>query len=183
MAAHSVGDAAARAAIEAGVDSIEHGYFMNEATLKEMARKGIFLVLTEPDMENDAVWMNLYGMTREELERMRKRRYGRVEQATKAGVRVAFGSDAYTRNPTWSRGMAALSGLQSYSKGGMPAIDVIRAATTNAAELLGLEKQIGSLEAGKFADIVGFAGDPLSDPGELQRAKFVMKGGQVIRRP
>ncbi len=183
VGAHTVGDLAAKTAVDAGVDSIEHGYFIAEATLKTMAAKGTFLVMTEPDMESDDVWKSLYGMTPDELERMRKRRYGRVEQALKAGVRVAFGSDAYTRNPTWTRGMAALSGLMSYRKGGMPAIEVIRTATTNAAELLGLQKQTGSIEAGQFADIIGVAGDPIADISELRKVKFVMKAGQVIRKP
>lgn len=183
IAAHAVGDPAAKTAVDAGVDSIEHGYFIAEATLKSMAEKGTFLVLTEPDMESDDVWKSASGMTPDEVERMRKRRYGRVEQALKAGVRVAFGSDAYTRNPTWSRGMTTLSGLMSYSKAGMPPIEVIRSATVNAAELLGLQKQIGSLEAGKLADVIGFAGDPLVDTAELIRVRFVMKGGQIIRKP
>ncbi len=183
VAAHTVGDLGARTAVEAGVDSIEHGYFIADATLKTMAAKGIFLVLTEPDFESDDLWMRAYGMTSDQVEGMRKRRFGRVAQALKAGVRVAFGSDAYTRNPTWSRGLAALSGLMSYSMGGMPAVEVIRTATINAAENLGLQKQIGSIEAGKFADIIGFDGDPLEDVRELRSVRFVMKGGQVIRKP
>jgi imidazolonepropionase-like amidohydrolase len=65
----------------------------------------------------------------------------------------------------------------------MAPIEVIRTSTTNAADLLGMSNRIGSLEAGKFADIVGYAGDPLADIGELRKAKFVMKGGEVVRRP
>jgi imidazolonepropionase-like amidohydrolase len=79
--------------------------------------------------------------------------------------------------------MAALSGLLSYQNSGMPPIDVIRTATINAAELIGLANQVGSIEAGKFADIIGFSGDLLADTSELRRVRFVMKGGQVIRKP
>jgi len=182
VAAHAVGDPATQVAVDSGVDSVEHGYFIAEATLKTMAAKGIFLVLTEPE-EN---WgEDERGMTpdqREQLERMRKRRSGRVQAALNAGVRVAFGSDAYYHNAR-GRGVAALSGLWSYKNAGMPALEVIRTATTNAAELLGLANQAGSIEPGKFADIIGFSGDPLADISELRRVKFVMKGGQVIRKP
>jgi imidazolonepropionase-like amidohydrolase len=88
----------------------------------------------------------------------------------------------YYDNPTWGRGSASLSVLESYWHGGMPPIEVIRTATTNAAELLGMEGRIG-FEAGKFADIIAVDGDPLKDIGEPGKVKFVMKNGDVIRRP
>lgn len=108
VAAHTVGDPDARTAVEAGVDSIEHGYGIRDATLQNVAAQGIFLVLTEPDFESDDVWENLYKMTPEQVARMRDRRGKRIAAAMRAGVRIAFGSDAYTRNPTWSRGWVAL---------------------------------------------------------------------------
>ena len=85
--------------------------------------------------------------------------------------------------PTWSRGATALTGLEAYRNAGMNPIEVIRTATANAAELLGMEKEIGSIEAGKFADMIGVEGDPLADTGEFRRVRFVMKGGQVVRKP
>jgi len=68
-----------------------------------------------------------------------------------------------------------------FTPAGMPALDVIRAVTTNAAEMLGWQGRIGAIEAGKFADLVAVAGDPIADITELERVRFVMKGGQVVR--
>ena len=183
VAVHAVSDAAARIAIDAGADSIEHGYRIEEPTLKAMAAKGIFLILTEATVESDEVRKRAFGITTAQLGSGAPRRTRRIESAMRAGVRIAFGSDSYYRMPTWSRGTTALTGLEAYRNAGMIPIEVIRTATTNAAELLGMEKDIGSIEAGKYADIIGFEGDPLADTGELRRVRFVMKGGQVVRKP
>jgi imidazolonepropionase-like amidohydrolase len=88
----------------------------------------------------------------------------------------------YYHNPTWGRGSGSLTTLESYAAGGMAPIDVIRTATVNAADLMG-GRRIGSIEPGYFADIIAVAGDPLADIGELRRVRFVMKGGEVIKKP
>jgi imidazolonepropionase-like amidohydrolase len=80
-----------------------------------------------------------------------------------------------------SRGTASLLIFGAYAEAGMPPLEIIRAATVNAAELLGMSRDIGALERGKYADIIAVSGDPLRDVLELQRARFVMKGGRVIR--
>ncbi|MGH9762817.1 MAG: amidohydrolase family protein, partial [Blastocatellia bacterium] len=92
------------------------------------------------------------------------------------------GSDMYYRMPGKTRGQASLTFLGAYAESGLPAIEIIRAATMNAAELLGLQTRIGSIEANKFADIIAVDGDPLKDVRELQRVRFVMKGGKVIKQ-
>jgi len=188
VAAHAIGDLATRIAADAGVDSVEHAYSIPDDALKTMAEKGIFLVPTDPDVEqmDDLLKIGSH-MNAEQIADFRNTRVAaakaRIGRAIKAGVRIAAGSDMYYDNPTWGRGSASLTVLESYWHGGMPALDVIRTATTNAADLLGMESRIGSIEPGKLADIIAVGGDPLVDIGELRRVQFVMKSGQVIRKP
>jgi imidazolonepropionase-like amidohydrolase len=106
----------------------------------------------------------------------------RLLRAVKAGVRIAFGSDEYYHVPRQSRGEASLLPLRAYADDGLGGVEIVRAATTNAAELLGWSRRIGSLEAGLFADIIAVDGDPLKDPRVLERVRFVMKGGEIVRR-
>jgi imidazolonepropionase-like amidohydrolase len=83
--------------------------------------------------------------------------------------------------PAKTRGQASTATFISLRQAGMPPLDVIRAVTSNAAEVLGWQDRVGAIEVGKFADIVGVAGDPIADITELERVRFVMKDGQVIR--
>jgi len=99
----------------------------------------------------------------------------------RAGVKVAFGSDEYYDTPGRTRGQASLLTLQAYQEAGMSPLEVLRAATVNSATLLGWGDRIGAIEAGKLADIIAVDGDPLKDVKDLQRVRFVMKGGEVIR--
>jgi imidazolonepropionase-like amidohydrolase len=105
----------------------------------------------------------------------------RVQRAIKMGVKVAFGSDEYYNTPGKTRGQASLLTLQAYQADGLSPLEVIRTATVNAADLLGLGARIGTLETGKSADIIAVDGDPLKDIRELSKVKFVMKGGRVVR--
>ena len=105
----------------------------------------------------------------------------RLMRATKAGVRIAYGSDEYYDAPGQSRGQSSLLTLQAYQEAGMSPLDALRAATLNSADLLGLSDRIGAIEAGKVADIIAVDGDPLKDTKDLQHVRFVMKDGQVIR--
>jgi imidazolonepropionase-like amidohydrolase len=83
--------------------------------------------------------------------------------------------------PGKTRGQTSTAILLNLRQAGMPALDVIRAITVNAAEMLGWQDRIGSIEPGKFADLIAVAGDPVADITELEQVRFVMKGGQVIR--
>jgi imidazolonepropionase-like amidohydrolase len=83
--------------------------------------------------------------------------------------------------PGKTRGQASVSRFPVLHEAGMQPLDVIRAITTNAAEMLGWQDRVGAVEAGKFADLVAVAGDPIADITELERVRFVMKGGQVVR--
>src|SRR5204862_683366 len=84
--------------------------------------------------------------------------------------------------PRKNSGEASISRFPTLHKAGMPSLDVIRAITTNAAEMLGWQDRIGAVEPGKFADLVAVAGDPVADITELERVKFVMKNGEVVRK-
>lgn len=190
VAAHAVSDQAIHIAAEAGVDSIEHGYRASDESLKLMAEKKVFLVPTDGTLDDYmAVFAGSRKMSDEELAQQRKNMEGglkqlqsRVARAVKVGVRIAAGSDMYYRMPGKTRGQASLTMLGAYAQSGMPPIEIIRATTVNAAELLGWQTRIGAIEAGKFADIIAVDGDPLKDIGELQKVRFVMKNGKVIKQ-
>lgn len=190
VAAHAVSDQAIRSATEAGVDSIEHGYGASDEALKLMAEKKTFLVPTDGTLDDYmAIFAESRKMSAEELAQQRrnmemglKQLQSRVARAVKAGVRIAAGSDMYYAMPGKTRGQASLTMLGAYAQSGMSPVEIIRAATVNAAELLGWQNRIGAIETGKFADLIAVDGDPLKDIGELQKVKFVMKGGKVIKQ-
>lgn len=104
-----------------------------------------------------------------------------VQRVMKSGVKYAAGSDMGWFYPGKTRGQASVSRFPTLHKAGMPSLDVIRAITTNAAEMFGWQDRIGAIDPGKFADLVAVSGDPIADITELERVRFVMKGGNVIK--
>ncbi|HKW34471.1 MAG TPA: amidohydrolase family protein [Candidatus Acidoferrum sp.] len=189
VAAHAIGNKATRIAAEAGADSIEHAYIVTDDVLKMMADKHIFLVPTDGTLQT---FLNMTFGTRqpsaEEKSRMEKlyqpfveRSRDRLRRARKMGVPIASGSDMYLTMPNLNRGEASLLVFEAYSEAGMSPMEIIRAATRNGAELLGMGDRIGTLEAGKLADIIAVPGDPLKDVKALEHARFVMKGGVVAK--
>ena len=96
-------------------------------------------------------------------------------------MKFAAGSDMCWSYPGKTRGEASATMFTALRKAGMPPADILRAVTASAADMLGWADRIGAVEPGKFADLVAVAGDPLADIGELERVRFVMKGGQVVR--
>jgi imidazolonepropionase-like amidohydrolase len=104
-----------------------------------------------------------------------------IRRILKSGVKFAAGSDMCWHYPGKTRGEASAIMFGALHDAGMPSLEIIRAVTVNAAEMLGWKDRVGAIEPGKFADLVAVSGDPLTDVTELQRVKFVMKGGQVIR--
>jgi len=190
VAAHAIGDKATRIAAEAGADSIEHAYVVPDEVLKMMADKHIFLVPTDGTLQT---FVDMYFGTRqpsaEEKSRVEKqfqpfleRSRDRLQRARKMGVPIASGSDMYLSMPGKTRGQASLLVFEAYAEAGMTPMEIIRAATRNGAELLGMLDRIGTLEAGKLADVIAVPGDPLKDVKVLERATFVMKGGAVIKK-
>ncbi|HKV23803.1 MAG TPA: amidohydrolase family protein [Candidatus Acidoferrum sp.] len=188
VAAHAIGNNATSVAAEAGVDSIEHAYVVSDEVLKMMAEKHIFLVPTDGTLKT---FVDMSIGTRhasaseraaleQEFAPFVKRSQDRLQRAIKFGVPIAAGSDMYLSMPHLTRGQASLLVYEAYAAAGMSPMDIIHAATRNAAELLGMQDRIGTLEPGKFADIIAVPGNPLSDVRALEHASFVMKGGSVV---
>jgi len=188
VAAHAIGDAATRIAAEAGVDSIEHAYVVKDDVLQMMAEKHIYLVPTDGTLKT---FEDMSFGTRQPTEAERskaeeefgpfvKLEQDRLRRAIKFGVPIAAGSDMYLSIPGLNRGQASLLLYEAYAESGMTAMQIIHAATRDAADLLGMKNHVGTLEAGKLADIIAVPGDPMSDVKTLEHANFVMKGGTVI---
>lgn len=173
VAAHGYTRAGARNAIEAGVDSVEHGYDLTDEDLKLARRKGVTLVGTD---RSEAVYRTLQVSTESQAKRIE-----RLKRAWRIGVPMAFGTDLYFRVPGYSRGSAALSSLECYVKAGIPPAGILRLMTTDAARLLGVEQERGALRPGLAADLIAVPGNPLEDITALQRVEFVMKNGVVMR--
>jgi imidazolonepropionase-like amidohydrolase len=190
VAVHAIDTASIQTAIDAGADSIEHGNFVTDEQLTLMRDKGIFLVLT-PTFYNGfflkitepSIVMSS-AMLAEEVASVGRRneRYAQlVQRVLKSGVKFAAGSDMCWFYPGKTRGQASSATFVKLRQAGMSALDVIRAVTVNAAEMLGWGDRIGTIEPGKFADLVAVAEDPIADITALERVRFVMKDGQVVR--
>ncbi|HXZ28631.1 MAG TPA: amidohydrolase family protein [Terriglobales bacterium] len=176
VAAHAAALHGVHNAVEAGVDSIEHGMYIAPEDMKTMVAKGIWYVPTlyvgEYVAEGRAaagapVWKQMVAIHADTFQR-----------AVKAGVKIAFGTDA--GGFSWDINEAMEFPLMV--KYGMTPAQAIRSATAGAAELLGVEKDLGTIEPGKLADIVAVPGNPLEDVGALEKVKFVMKGGMVVKQ-
>ena len=177
VASHAMALNGVHNSVEAGVDSIEHGNYIAEADLKTMAQKGIFYIPTIYVGEYVAqgraaagakVWLDMIKIHGDTIHR-----------ALNAGVKIAFGTDV----GGFDWGVNPAVEFPYMTKYGMTPAQAIRAATTNAAELLGMQNDVGSVAQGKFADIVAVKGDPLADLTLLQKIDFVMKGGEIVKSP
>lgn len=176
-AAHSHGAAAAKAAIRAGVDSIEHGSFLDEEAHRMMKEKGTWLVPTALAAEYAGRRPRNYPKEIEEKARAAAAASEvSLKRAIQMGVRIAFGTDSGVS--PHGRNAEELALLVRH---GMTPAAALRAATAGSAELLGLAKTLGTLEAGKLADIVAVPGDPIADITATERVRFVMRSGKVLR--
>src|SRR5467141_371634 len=179
IAIHSYGPDGARDAVRAGTDSLEHATDMDDATIQEMVKRGTFYV---PTIDHNRYYIengDKIGYApgyKEKLQAFIPRNLETARKAFKAGVKFAMGSDAiYTMFGQNTRE------LGWFVKAGMTPEQALRTATTNAAELLGKEKELGAVAAGYFADLVAVEGDPLTDVNVvLNNVKWVMKGGAVM---
>jgi imidazolonepropionase-like amidohydrolase len=190
VAVHAITAASIQTALDAGADSIEHGNFVTDEQLKMMRSKGVFLDLTPTwydgfDLKIHEASIVMSPAFRAELaagdDRARQRAAARVQRILRSGVKFAAGSDMCWSYPGKTRGQASVTMFSALRNTGMPALDIIRAVTVNAAEMLGWQDRVGAVEAGKFADLIAMSGDPIADIGELERVRFVMKGGQMVR--
>ena len=178
IAIHSYGPDGARDAVRAGTDSLEHATDMEDATIQEMAKRGTFYV---PTIDHNRYYIdngNKIGYApgyKEKLQAFIPRNLETARKAFKAGVKFAMGSDAiYTMFGQNTRE------LGWFVKAGMTPEQALRTATTNAAELLGKEKELGAVAPGYYADLAAVEGDPLTDIDVVvSKVRWVMKGGTV----
>jgi imidazolonepropionase-like amidohydrolase len=179
VAAHAHGAQAILWASEAGVDSIEHGSYIDDAAIAEMKKNGTYLVPTlylgDWFLENAEI-IHLPDFLQAKAKAVIPAARKNIAHAFASGVKVAFGTDA----AVYPHGLNAHE-FAVMVKLGLSPLQAIQAATVNAADLLGWAGQVGSLEPGAWADIVAVDGDPLKDVTTLERVKFVMKGGEVVR--
>jgi imidazolonepropionase-like amidohydrolase len=179
IAAHAHGAEGIRRAILAGIDSIEHASLVDDEGIRLAKEHGTYF---DMDIYNDDFLLGeaiKFGLPKENIEK--ERMVGRTqrenfEKAFKAGVKMAFGTDAgvYPHGDN-ARQFAVMVRF------GMTPAQAIRTATFNSADLIGRSKDVGTIEAGKFADIIAVDGDPLQDVTRLQNVGFVMKGGVIYK--
>lgn len=179
VAAHAHGAQGVRWASEAGVDSVEHGHLMDDAAIAALKKNGTYLVptlyLIDWNRENAAT-RKLPPYAAKKMEMVSLQAQNNAKKAFQAGVKIALGTDA----AVYPHGLNAHE-LAVYVRLGMSPAQAIQTATVNAADLLGWSDRVGSLDAGKFADIIAVDGDPTQDVTTLQHVKFVMKGGVVYK--
>jgi imidazolonepropionase-like amidohydrolase len=180
VAAHAHGTEGMRRAVLGGVSSIEHGTYMSDEVMKLMKKRGTYYVPTIIAGKFVAEKAQIDGYF-SELVRPKAAAIGPLIQNTFArayetGVPIAFGTDTGVspHGDNWKE-------FGYMIEAGMPAMKAIVSATASAADLLGESEDLGSIEPGKYADIIAVPGDPLSDPAEFGRVHFVMKGGQVFK--
>ena len=179
VAAHAHGAEAIKRAIRAGVSSVEHASFIDDEGIALARERGTYLVM---DIYNDDYILADYKrlgypdniLAKEKLVGRTQRENFR--KAVRAGARMAYGTDAGVYPHGWNGKQFA-----KMVEWGMTPMQAIQAATVNAADLLGWSDKVGEISAGHFADIVAVTGDPLKDIAELERVKFVMKGGVVFK--
>jgi imidazolonepropionase-like amidohydrolase len=180
VAAHAHGAEAIKRALRAGVASIEHASLIDDEGLALAKARGAYLVM---DVYNDDFILAEYkrlGYPQKILDK--EAAVGRAQRenfrkAVKSGVKLAYGTDA----GVYPHGFNARQFVKMV-EGGLTPMQAIQSATTSAADLLGWSDRIGAIAAGRFADVIAVDGDPLADIKELERVKFVMKGGTVYKR-
>ena len=181
VAVHAHGAEGAKVAVKAGADTIEHGSFLDDEVLSMMAKQGTWLVPTllagEYAGKGPAAKTMPPELQKKAAEAMSKRS-DTFKKALKAGVKIAFGTDSGVSPHGLNAQEFAL--LVDH---GMSPIAALRSATIDAAKAIGLEKEIGSLEPGKSADIIAMTGNPFQDIRATEKVVFVMKDGVVVKQP
>ena len=180
VAAHATTAEGINNAVTAGVDSIEHGHGINREDIELMKQKGTFLVPTVGGIDayverhkNDVFSPEIQQEHEKFLEGIRNG----IQMAMSAGVKIAAGFDA---SGPKGQGQNAAE-LVALTRRGLSPLEAIQAATVNAAELMNWQEKVGALERNHYADLIAVEGDPLNDITELERVKFVMKGGVVVK--
>jgi imidazolonepropionase-like amidohydrolase len=179
VAAHAHGAQGVTWASDAGVDSIEHGHLMDDNSIATLKKNGTYLVPTLYLMDwnrENAAKTNMPDYVRRKMDMVSAVGQANVKKAMAAGVKIALGTDA----AVYPHGLNGHE-LGVYVRMGMTTLQAIQSATLNGADLLGWSDKIGSIEPGKFADVIAVDGDPLKDVTTVEHVKFVMKGGEVVK--
>jgi imidazolonepropionase-like amidohydrolase len=180
VAAHAHGADGIKNAVKAGVHSIEHGSLMDDESIELMKKHNVYLVMDILAAHYDLIEVNK-EFTDKKLSETNQELYKQfIDNFLKAhnqGVKMAFGSDS----GVYPHGRNAEQ-FELMQKAGMKPADILKTATINAAELIGIEKNSGSIEVGKWADIIAVKGNPLEDVSVLEKVSFVMKGGKVFKQ-
>jgi len=180
LAVHVYGGPAADNVIRGGADSVEHGFALTDEQLKLMKEKGTYLVGT------DFPTAHLAGLSPSsdvlaDANKMGSQIIDRLSRANKIGVKMAFGSDTVTGMPGRTRADMVFDYLAVWKTAGVSNADILKAMTTNCADLLRISKERGAIAAGQYADIIAMPGDPLQEIETLRKVNFVMKNGKVVR--
>lgn len=177
VAAHAHGTDGIKQAVRAGVDSIEHGTLLDDEGVRLMREHGTYLVPTGYIWEYEDPEDKPTAEQRQRNERFARGSREGFRMAVAAGVKIAMGSDA----SVIPQGSQARE-IEWMARNGMTPLQAIQAATVRAADLMGWSDRVGSITAGKYADLVAVEGDPLAEPARLEQPRFVMKAGAVVRR-
>jgi imidazolonepropionase-like amidohydrolase len=172
VAAHCIGSDGIAAALRAGVDTVEHGDGLTEPEMDEMAKRGIYWIPT--------ITVGVYvapgrGGNWPKMAELQRTNF---PIAMKKGVKIAMGTDVGGFD--W-RALNEAKEFEYYVQYGMTPMQSIKTGTSVAADLLGWSNRVGTIEAGKWADLIAVSGDPLKDISELERVQWVMKGGEVFK--
>ena len=179
VAVHVYGGQAATNVIQAGPDSVEHGFDLSDEQLRLMKEKGIFLVGTDfPEVHLKLMDFNpvVGGKT------LGQRIVDRLRRAHQMGVKMAFGTDVFVELPDKSRAELMLDYLDVWTAAGVSPADILKAMTTNAAELFRWQGKRGAIAAGQAADIIATPANPLENIQTLRQVQFVMKDGTIIKQ-
>jgi imidazolonepropionase-like amidohydrolase len=184
VTAHNGSSEAARQALRFGIDGFEHGYHLDAGVLRDMKAKGVWLVPTIVVTQSGALeFYRKIGSPPWYLERVRitgADHWAMLQNAIRMGVNIALGTDQFPFEPNDGT-TATVAEAELYVKAGMTPLQALQSATTQAARMLAMEADVGSIRVGKFADIIAVSADPAADIHALRTIDFVMKGGVVVR--